>query len=456
MGATIISLNDARRSLRAQAYAFLPDFQAVLATALCSRPTLFGRIGIHLEPSCIELVPARLAISAAKDMEHAVGMGPSNLLQALQWLRRLMDEGRCTSDEIASVNAMFDDATDRIGMLDDAAICALVVPVLKRRMQFDAATRMTAAITTRSDSFEPICDTLQKSLRVGETDLSIGFVANMTARDSVILERAARRTKATGILPLDDAMGGGLSEGTQTIFLGRSGSGKSMSLIHCTATFAMAGMHVAYATLELEPYVVYARLLANMTCIPINTVLDLGLTGVVKNRMDAVKQRGFGNISLRSFEARSATHLELIDWTNRIEQHSGKPVDCLVVDHLDKLAIPKSATTHYTNKYDAFEIITEGLRVWASSGKRWNLTATQAKREEKSGRGKHQPAMLTQEDVCDSLNKVRVADVVITINGTKVIDWYIAKNRHGEAELKVGPTHANFHVARIAPRVDRW
>jgi uncharacterized Fe-S cluster-containing radical SAM superfamily enzyme len=62
------------------------------------------------------------------------------------------------------------------------------------------------------------------------------------------------------------------------------------------------------------------------------------------------------------------------------------------------------------------------------------------------------------DDVADSMHKVRVADLVLTLTPpntgedevTELIH-YVAKHRTGKSNVQVGPLRTEFECARIAP-----
>jgi hypothetical protein len=82
-------------------------------------------------------------------------------------------------------------------------------------------------------------------------------------------------------------------------------------------------------------------------------------------------------------------------------------VDLLVVDYADLLHHEDTLASGYT----AMRAIYLQLRGWADTSNRWCWTATQTTRAPKGGR-----AIITKDDIADSQNKIRVADVALALN----------------------------------------
>jgi replicative DNA helicase len=254
-----------------------------------------------------------------------------------------------------------------------------------------------------------------------------------------------------GITLLDDFLEGGVLRGTQTLFIAKTGGGKSMALVHGACSFALQGLAVCYATLELPEPVVLARMQANLTAVPITEILECrpGMD-LAAQRLQILQERGLGFVQVKSFQARATSPEHLFEWVELVESRIQCRIAALVVDYLDKLIVPKSERQDLS-RYEEFEPITENLRLWAEGGNRWNLTASQSKRSVDRKRQK-----LGTDDVGDSMHKTRVPDYVLTINGSETIDWFIAKNRHGVSDKTIGPTLPAYEIGRISPRNDRW
>ncbi len=122
-----------------------------------------------------------------------------------------------------------------------------------------------------------------------------------------------------------------------------------------------------------------------------------------------------------------------------------------MVDYADRVGA-KAKKGEQQSEYLGALSVYEGLRLYAAERKIFCWTASQASRQ-KDARKKR----LDLDDVADSMHKIRVADLVITLNVTgddgtdPMIKLFIAKHRTGRSRVEVGPLPTEFERARICP-----
>lgn len=223
----------------------------------------------------------------------------------------------------------------------------------------------------------------------------------------------------------------------------------SMGLSHIGGTALLATLFVAYATLELPREVVLARVKANITGVPINTMLS----GQVKNairRLEELEHR-LGRFVVQEFSPKATTVEDLKQWVANVEQQAGgRKIDVLIVDYGDKLGA-KAKKGEQQNEYTGALAVFEGLRTYAAERKIFCWTASQASRQKDSKK------RLDLNDVADSMHKIRVADLVVTLNLRDAeteepqILFYVAKHRTGRSRCEVGPMPTEYERGRICP-----
>jgi KaiC/GvpD/RAD55 family RecA-like ATPase len=317
-------------------------------------------------------------------------------------------------------------------------------------MQFDAVRMATSTLGKGDEGLDTVVDLLNRAQRIGACDSSTGTTVGPASFDVILRMREVQRMR-TGIMELDDILDGGYVRGTETVFLGDTGGGKSMALVQSASSAALQGFIACYATLELPVPIVLARLKANLTGVPTNDILyDDAAAERSKVRLAEIQVAGFGGIVVKEFTPKATTPDDLFRWVRDVEREIGRDVDVLVVDYADKLAVPKQAESgKEKGEYAGQLLIYEGLRVWATTNRRWVITASQA------SRSKDRTKKLDTSDVADSLHKVRVADLVITLNprgeeNDQMISFG-AKNRLGKGRASVGPLPTEFACARVSP-----
>ena len=273
---------------------------------------------------------------------------------------------------------------------------------------------------------------------------SVDFVNLM---DRIATQRRVRRID-TGIDDLDMRLGG-IQAGTETVFVGGPGAGKSVVLSQVSAHAMLLGLNVLIATLEVSTNTWSARLFGALTGTPVTPISDANpqaLQHVKEELLDLAPLLGHAAISY--FTPQATTVSELLKWVQLHERKWRQPVDVLVVDYADKLAPENKKDTG--SSYEGMREVYEKLRVWAEQRGSWVFTASQAK-----GRGQNNKTYRLDVDDCsDSMHKSRVCDLMITLNvietnGEREVSLFVAKNRLGESRFTVGPLPVAFEVGRL-------
>ena len=85
-------------------YGLEGDFEVVLIAAICERERLYARVGDYLDPDGLDYSATKLALRAAKSISMETGNGPKSQILVLQRLRRWLDDGKITKEEIDGLN----------------------------------------------------------------------------------------------------------------------------------------------------------------------------------------------------------------------------------------------------------------------------------------------------------------------------------------------------------------
>jgi KaiC/GvpD/RAD55 family RecA-like ATPase len=425
---------------RHEVYEFSEEFSRVLAYRLCTSTWLYDKIGNSIE---VELMPGevnRLAAQAAQAIAHDLGHGPGSALITVQRLRRWMHEGRVSHEQICAVLDMLDVA-EQSGAPTDESLLAEAVPVVRRRLQHEAILRASEDYSARKDLDRAVA-LINKASGLGASDDSLGVRLGGDSFAAISALKHMDRLP-TGILELDLRIGGGLPRGQLGVLIGGAGDGKSIMLSQLGTFGALSGLHVLYATLELPDAIVLARMKAAATNVPINVIMDD--PNIVK---DSIGKLRFGPTIVKYFTPQVTTVADIREWVARCEDAAKLPVDMLIVDYADKLTDPRRKQE--SSGYKTMELVYEDLRLLQVERRCWGWTASQATRR---GRGEKNQK-LDLEHAADSAHKVRVADMVITLNVTgdgKEINLYIAKHRTGQSRVGTGPLPTAFEYGMITP-----
>ena len=422
------------------AYGLDPTFETVIATMCASRPRFFGRIGYAVDPECLSDDSAKLVMQACQAINKDLGHGPDSTIIVVQRLRSWMSKGRVTIERIREAVDMFDDAEDA-GLPSEEAVVVELKPVLQQAMRKEAV-RVAIDHHGKQRDLGRVVELEKRATTLGEVDTSIGVIVGDASFDDIdALSKLQRLPSA--ILELDAELDGGLQRAGLGVVIGASGDGKSMFLSHQAGVSTMQGHFVLYATLELPRPIVQARIIANMTGIPINALLaDKPLREKAKQMLRDQADR-VGMCIVQEFPPQATTVDDVIRWMNECEQFTGQQCTVLITDYGDKFKAPGKKDT---SLYDTGRIVFEALRGIADQRKIWSWTGCQGTRQKKN-------KILDLNDAADSMHKIRVADLVVTLNcdGEDEMKFHIAKHRTGRSKRTVGPLPTEFEVGRIAP-----
>jgi hypothetical protein len=430
---------------RVERYGFDVQFERTLAVALCYLPALFGVIGREIAIEKLADPVATLLVRAVQSVAEDLKRGPSDAVVVMQRLRRWSADGRVTIEEIDAALDLINDITGGIEIENIAEeVLSEVVPVLQRHMRGDAVRIALDEYGKRGD-FAPVVELVERAKTLGTVDRTAGSKLSLAALDGFARLRNAHRL-STGVPDLDMHLNGGTMRGTASLIVGGAKAGKSMTLTNVAATAMEAGLFVAEATLELSEADQQARLLANLTGIPIDAIME----GTADERLRtelAVLLPKLGAYRVKFFAATVTRMSDIQSWVAEIEREEGRKIDLLVIDYIDKLG---SSNPRHTTGYDIQGAAAEAFRLYCHSRNIWGWTASQPKRREKKDRTKR----IELDDIADSMNKARVLDLIVTVHAPtdNEIEFYVAGNRHGRGNFGTSPLPHDFACARPIPK----
>jgi replicative DNA helicase len=351
-----------------------------------------------------------------------------------------------TREEHIEVSDFFEYVEDEIldGKLPDVELVINeLAPVVRRHMQSIAVLKAHDEFAKKGD-FTAVQGLLSKAQRVGVSRQASSV--RLTEDVFSILANASGGTRlSTGILELDLALDGGSSRKELGVLLGSSGGGKSQQLIHQAATGIRRHMYTGFITLELSMARQLGRLMGNLTGVPVKGLLIEGSPDYLEaqRRFKAMSPH-LGRMEIGDFVTSGATVQDVIEWVDEKEQDSGQKMDLLVIDYADKLT---DMSAKADNEYLMMRNVYGGLRDQIAEARNmWVWTAAQA------NRGGDKRRRLDMSDVADSMHKVRISDMFITLNNSEEgTTFFIAKNRNGNSRMEVGPLMTDWARGRMVP-----
>lgn len=428
-------------------YPFTRDFEMRVALAEVSAQRFHEVIGHALNAEMLPTEPARLLVSAGQAVAKEIGTGCSSPVSAVQHLRLLCDKGKLTHAQVQSASDLADAAKDLGGVSDLDELIALVTPVVQR---FEHREALNAAIKDygQGDGVKDTVERMERIAGLGKQRATCGFMLP-TSADALIasMQSTDDEILSTGVVELDRILDGGLERRALGTILGGTGSGKSLFLSSLGAAAMVDSYSVAYATLELPTKDVQTRTFTNLFDVTEESLKTE--QPKCAQRFVMLREGGLGGLCIEHFNPQSTVPADLRSWLRRCDSEHGFRPDVLIVDYADKLIHRRDAKTKETGAYKEMEYIYEALHEIGVDLNCWVWTASQ------TNRGGMHNKFVDIEHASDSMNKARVADLVLAIARTHadeaegMIRFRVPKRRRGVAHGEVGPIPMDAAHGRI-------
>lgn len=346
----------------------------------------------------------KVAIQDAKDRKVLRGDQLKELAPVISQIHEWLQEAR--AGKPVGVNA--DYVADKVAQF-------------ARNAAVTNAILQSAELLNKGD-FEKIEKLVTKATKVGIQEAAAGgdYFERLQARTDTRADKSVGKLPPRGITtgerPIDELLyhrGWGRKE--LTVLMGGAKAGKTTALIHFALGAVMATKNVLYVTLEVASEIVEDRADARITETEMTELVNQ--FGVVRDKVSGLESR-VGRFYIAEYPSGSFSPSML---RGLLERHKaeGKTYDMVVVDYADIMR-PDFRTT---DPIENLRTIYVDLRAIATEWDVALLTATQSNREG------YKAIVAKAEHVSDDFNKVRTADLFITINSTE------EERKRGEARL---------------------
>ncbi len=235
---------------------------------------------------------------------------------------------------------------------------------------------------------------------------------------------------STGIKLLDDTMLGGVEPQTLCIVIGPTGRGKTLALVHLGAQALVQAKNVVHITLELSADIIEARYDAHLTGVPINALRSDTKKHYAK--LLSISSRLTSKMYIKQWGSNEASISDVRSYLEMLKSAHGFNVDVLIVDYIDLLT-PEKRSQQSEKRHELADL-TRGLRQLAFDYDCIVWTASQTNKQSFNA------ARIRLGDVAESIDKVRIADVIIGLCATeaemaqKKMRLLLLKNRLGGKE----------------------
>ena len=229
---------------------------------------------------------------------------------------------------------------------------------------------------------------------------------------------------------INEALEGGLAHKEMAMVVAPPGVGKSLFLANQAARSILDGHNVLYISLEMAEDRVAQRLDSIFTRIQ---------QSELSKRVDDIEERltliskqweERGRLVIKEFPCKRLSVTGLRAYLNQLKNYEDFTPDVIVVDYLELMKGEKDMA-----EYAGQERLAQELRGAASEYECLIWTATQTNREGKK------VGIITDAELADSYGKIRVCDLVFSINQTEQefdegqARLYLMKSRNGRARF---------------------
>lgn len=249
-------------------------------------------------------------------------------------------------------------------------------------------------------------------------------------------------TTPTGILKLDEHLGGGINRKEMTIVAAPSGVGKSVTMSNIGRNLMKKGLNGVYFTMELSEEVVSKRFDSMFSGMSQTDILQ----NITKTAIEVKKQtEGIGRLFIKRMPESSTNANHLRAYLKEFEIVTGYTPDFIIVDYLDLMASVQSVSVE--NQFIKDKYVSEELRAIANDFNCFMITASQL------NRGAQQVESiedLGQAHIAGGISKINTTDNLIAIIQTNLM------KARGEMMFKLLKTRSsagvgNYFILKFNP-----
>ena len=282
-------------------------------------------------------------------------------------------------------------------------------------------------------NFGAIAEEVQSALTVSRNiDLGTDYFTGIADRWQRLQNDKVSAQFRTPFETVNEALDGGLAAKEMAMVVAPPGVGKSLFLANQAVRSVLDGFNVVYISLEMAEDRVAQRLDSIFTRIQQKQLSKR--VKDVEERLSTIEEQvpGKGRLMIKEFPTKRLGVSGIRAYLNQLRNYEDFVPDVLIIDYLELLTSDAGAP-----EYQAQERIAQELRGVATEYKLLVWTATQTNREGKKVQ------IITDSELADSYGKIRVCDLVFSINQTEQefdngdARLYLMKSRNGRARFIV-------------------
>jgi len=285
----------------------------------------------------------------------------------------------------------------------------------------------------KKKNYEAIEDEVRAAFSVNRNvDLGTDYFTSVQERWDRLNDSSKEPKFRTPFESINEALEGGLAHKELGMVVAPPGVGKSLFLANQAARSILDGYDVLYISLEMGEDRVAQRLDSIFTRIK-QRELSCRVEDI-EDRLQMISEQweNRGRLVIKEFPTKRMSVTGLRAFLNQLKNYQDFTPDVLIIDYLELMKTDKDAA-----EYQAQERLAQELRGIASESGILVWTATQTNREGKKVN------IITDAELADSYGKIRVCDLVFSINQTEqefdggTARLFLMKSRNGRARFVV-------------------
>jgi len=227
---------------------------------------------------------------------------------------------------------------------------------------------------------------------------------------------------------------GGLPPKSLNLFIGSTGTGKSLVMCHMAAHNLMCNRNVLYITLEMAEERIAQRIDANLLDTPMNDLMQLSKVAYLK-KVQQLQKTTKGKLVIKEYPTASAGAAHFRHLLNELRIKKNFVPDIIYIDYLNLCVSSRIKAGSQANTYTYIKSITEELRGLAVEFNLPIVTATQ------TNRSAYNNSDVNIENTSDSLGIAMTCDLMVALISTEELEelgqmmFKQLKNRYNDPAL---------------------
>ena len=202
---------------------------------------------------------------------------------------------------------------------------------------------------------------------------------------------------------------GGLPKKSLTLFLGETGSGKSLVKCHIASAALLAGLNVLYISMELSSEEIGRRIDANILNVNLDQVGTMD-EDVYEKRVNRYKDKTPGKLIIKDYPTGAASAAHFRHLINELKLKKNFKPDIICIDYLN-ICSSSRVKGAGANQYAVIKSIAEEIRGLAMETDTAIISSSQLNR---SGYGNGDP------DLTNTSECILKSEMVKLVNGSKI------------------------------------